>query len=702
MTIHQWVVGHRPGSDGPGETEVSCHRRLRGPYTGLGNLLRAVVPEAHRRSPDLVGQHVIAILSAAPELTDLVGAAPETLTSLAVPAERTRIYPANRTRRLAHSAVEFLEAYAELADVPPLTLVFQDVDLADNTDQEFLSILVRRARSGRIRVVVVTRGEQVTDELAAALGRYADRVEAAPRTYPVDGRDQDALLRAYLESDGTSGDPAELAAYENADPKVRAALHTARAEELTARDERSLHLGAIPYHHEHGVDPTSAGLDALMAAADYGAAMGFYHAILDYGRRGRKTADPEVHTWPYFFLSTKASTALSLMGRTSESEPIYVEVRGRYCEARLHVTTGYALAMVYTRFRPPERRDHLLARSYINGAIVIAEQLPDPEDRIFQVAFVRNGRALIEMHLGNVDEALRLVNEGMSQLHEKLPPDRHRLHRSVLVHNRGRVLAALGRREEALADFDTVLELDPNYPDYYFDRADLRRQLGDLPGALADYNHAMTLTAPFHELHYNRADLLAELGDQAGAIADLSYVVELEPDQLDARVNLIGLLLDDGATDRAESYVDEGLVLHSGDARLLHARGLVALERGDRAAALADFDLALAADPHLVPALAGRATMAYEDGDHDAALTDLGTALDVDAGNPDLLYNRGFVYQSAGRWDDAVRDYSAALAQPHADRQELLNQRALCYAKLGDGGAHDADLSELALAGKPA
>jgi Tfp pilus assembly protein PilF len=139
--------------------------------------------------------------------------------------------------------------------------------------------------------------------------------------------------------------------------------------------------------------------------------------------------------------------------------------------------------------------------------------------------------------------------------------------------------------------------------------------------------------------------------------------------------------------------VDDGLRLHPGDARLTHASGLLALDNGDRHRAMADFDRALAADPRLIPALVSRATLAHENGDHTGAIADLDAALAIDQDNPDLLYNRGFVHQEAGHWAAAVRDYTRALAQPGADRDELLRHRGRCHAELGDDTARDADLA---------
>jgi tetratricopeptide (TPR) repeat protein len=98
----------------------------------------------------------------------------------------------------------------------------------------------------------------------------------------------------------------------------------------------------------------------------------------------------------------------------------------------------------------------------------------------------------------------------------------------------------------------------------------------------------------------------------------------------------------------------------------------------------------------MVAALAGRATIAYERGDHDAALDDLTRAIGAEADDPDLLYNRAQVHQAAGHRGAAVDDYTRALDLPGADRAELLLQRGLCYAEIGDVKASRADLDKAA------
>src|SRR5690349_21625384 len=71
---------------------VDAHRRRHGPYTAAGAVVRALVPEMLTRDPDLVRRYDIELLSAAPDLAAILPSSRETLTSMAIPAERTRFY----------------------------------------------------------------------------------------------------------------------------------------------------------------------------------------------------------------------------------------------------------------------------------------------------------------------------------------------------------------------------------------------------------------------------------------------------------------------------------------------------------------------------------------------------------------------------------------------------------------------------------
>jgi tetratricopeptide (TPR) repeat protein len=681
---HVWISGAgrtaclAAAADCHPHVSADCHRWLRGPFTGAGSALRALAPEVHHRDSELLRRHAIEILAAAPKLEPLTGPAPETLTSMAPADERTRFYSRYRSRRISHGIVDFLR---ECAAACPITLCFTSVDHADPTDLEFLSLALRRLDPSLVRLVVCSRDP--VPRLAGQLATYCEHRGARDPGDREGGSAAADPAAAYVDSDCTSDVPGERAAYLKLAPAERERLHDQRAEELEARGEWSLRLAAIPYHRQHGSSPTAAGRSAYAAAANYCIGMAFYDWGLELAGRYALICDPDADPGQYYGIQTAKAQCLALLERPEETEPIYHELLSRSASPKWHMNVSYALGMLYTRVLDEQHKDHIRARAHVNTAIAIAGQLDDPGDRAFHSVFMGNGKALVEMHLGHLDASLALVTEGIERLARELPPDRHRLHRSVLNHNRAQVYAALGRGQEALAEFDYVIGLDPNYPEYRFDRANLLLKLGRYSEALAGYQDAMRLTPPFPELYFNRGTALAAEGDLDGAMRDFRYVLDLEPDFTDARVSLASLLLDQGDPHGALAQARAGLEITQDEARIHCTLGLALLELEQPQAAREAFDQALSRDPGLSEALVNRAVAANELGDHDAAIADLSAALEIDPANPDLLYNRGFVLEAAGRHQDAITEYTQALRKPDADRSELLYRRGRCHHALG-------------------
>lgn len=689
---HLWVSGGRRADRArlvdsldlpprllPGLSTVDAHRRLCGPYTMAGTLLRQLVPGLLASDPELVRRHDIEILSVAPELRELVPATRETLTSLAVPAERTRFYSRLRTLRIAHGLTELLRDH--LAGASARSLVVEAADFADPTDAELLAVLLRRLPAGALTLVVCTGdGPVSTPELAPerleqALPRYADRHAAEAST--VDGVD-DAI--AYVQGDCVSDDPLMLAAYASLEPDERAALHDARAQELAESGTVAVKLGALPYHREHGSGPREHATAALRFALDYCIDMGFYDATVDYGVRGRAVIDWVEQFEHWWAFTTKMTTSLAALGRAAEAEELYDEARAFTIAPSVHMQAAYATAMLYTRHHPEEQRNNRRAKAWIHEAIAIASMFEDPKEAAFQGVFMRNGLALIEVHQGNLAEALRHVNEGLAKLDAELAPDEQLLHRSVLRYNRGQVYAALGRTEDALADYDAVIAQDPNYAEYHFDRGNLLRRLGRDEDALAAYEKAIALSPPFTEVFYNRADTLLARGDTEVALADLDYVLELDPSFVDALVNRAGVLADLGETAKARRDVDAGLAIAPDNPHLRCVLGQLYAFDERYPEAIAAYDAALAADPRFAVALAGRAAARFEAGDIPGALADLDRAIDLGE-DAALLYNRAAALQAAGRWSHALADLEKAALLDPAD-PDIQADRERCLAHL--------------------
>jgi tetratricopeptide (TPR) repeat protein len=695
---HLWVVGpmRRDRAEAlreiaKADVTVDCHRGLRGPYTGVGSALRTLIPDIAAREPALLKGYIPAILCAAPELEPWVGTAPETLTALAPQDERTRWYSIQRTQRIANNLVELLRDCGETRP-GGMTLQFDTVHEADPTDREFLAIALRRLDPAAVRLILGSAAgpdDPADGALTRQLARRAQRIDATTKLESASAPPEGATgACAYVAEDGAGDDPVTLAAYNELTAAERERLHDARAEQLEATGEYSLRLGAIPYHRHRGSDPIGTAWPLYAAAEGYCMSMGYYHAVLEYlDRLEDLVAHGEIrHRHLQQHAGIRRGQILALMGDPEGGEANYLQALALTRVPRQVMSLHYALGMLYTRWQPQTRRDHDLATAHLNTAVAIGSQLEQAADRAFHTAFMSNGLALARMHAGCPEEALDLVEGALILLNRELVADKHLLHRSVLRHNRSQLLAAMGRRDEALADMDQVVELDPHYPEYHFDRGNLRFQNGDASGALADYDHAETLGPPFPELFHNRAEVLLATGDPEGAVRSLERALELDPDSLESLVSLASLLLDAEPADdrRAEAVVGlvrQGLEANPDQPRLLYLLGRALAEAGRTQEAETAFDTALNRNPALYQALVARAVLAFSAQRYNDALADLNEAVAAADDDPDLLYNRGSVHETLGDFRSALEDYQRALALPDCDT-ELLEERSTACRKM--------------------
>ena len=98
--------------------------------------------------------------------------------------------------------------------------------------------------------------------------------------------------------------------------------------------------------------------------------------------------------------------------------------------------------------------------------------------------------------------------------------------------NRGLILGAMGLPEDALADFESVLDLAPDLEQAQVNRANILFQLGRYAQALAAYDDALESTTRFrHVALFNRALTHRALGNVEQARLDLAAARRLAATQ---------------------------------------------------------------------------------------------------------------------------------------------------------------------------
>lgn len=84
-----------------------------------------------------------------------------------------------------------------------------------------------------------------------------------------------------------------------------------------------------------------------------------------------------------------------------------------------------------------------------------------------------------------------------------------------------------GDYDQAIADLDQALTLDPEYAEGYCTRAECRLEKGELDAALSDVDRAIALKPDYADAYATRGKLLQKKGDMASAKVDLQKAAEL-------------------------------------------------------------------------------------------------------------------------------------------------------------------------------
>ncbi|TXN43212.1 caspase family protein [Methylobacterium sp. WL7] len=138
--------------------------------------------------------------------------------------------------------------------------------------------------------------------------------------------------------------------------------------------------------------------------------------------------------------------------------------------------------------------------------------------------------------------------------------------------------------------------------------------------------------------------------------------------------------------------LDDRISRNSRDEVAYYERGQFHAQRGDAAAAIADFDRSLRLNPTSPEAYNNRCWLHAVAGDLHRALADCDEALKLRPGFLDALDSRGLVNLKSGAFQAAVSDYGEALKRD-ARHSSALYGRGLALKRLGDVATGEKDIT---------
>jgi tetratricopeptide (TPR) repeat protein len=221
----------------------------------------------------------------------------------------------------------------------------------------------------------------------------------------------------------------------------------------------------------------------------------------------------------------------------------------------------------------------------------------------------------------------------------------------------GNLLALEGQNATALESYDTAIELAPDTPAAYTNRASIYYAQEDYATALEDLNQALVLDPQHANAYYYRANVNRATGKTETALADLDRALEFDPGH-------------------SRAYANRGLLHHN---------------LGNYTAALDDYGQALALDPAAAEVYLNRGGTYATLGNFEAALDDYARTLELSPDDVDVYYNRGTVYAMIEAYDLALADLNRAL-ELDPEFAQVYGNRGLVYKAMGQTQKAIADL----------
>ncbi|MYF24894.1 MAG: tetratricopeptide repeat protein [Nitrospira sp. SB0678_bin_10] len=193
--------------------------------------------------------------------------------------------------------------------------------------------------------------------------------------------------------------------------------------------------------------------------------------------------------------------------------------------------------------------------------------------------------------------------------------------------NRGIAKTALGRLDDALADYDKAIRLKPKFAKAYNNRGMVKKKLRRLDDALADYDEAIRLKPKFAKAYNNRGMVKKKLRRLDDALADYDEAIRLKPKFAKAYYNRGLAMVDSELFDDALTDFDAAIQINPNYFEAYINRGSTNTVLGRYESAIADYDEAIRLKRDFVDVYLSRAGAKYRLGRKAEARKDLKTAL---------------------------------------------------------------------------
>jgi protein O-mannosyl-transferase len=251
---------------------------------------------------------------------------------------------------------------------------------------------------------------------------------------------------------------------------------------------------------------------------------------------------------------------------------------------------------------------------------------------------------------------------------------------NFIAHNNlGVALYQNGRINDAIAHYQTALQINPDYAFAHNNFGTALSQKGNVDEAIGHFQKALQIDPDYAEAHNNLGLALFQKGNVDEAIAHYQKALQINPDYAEVHNNLGAALSQKDSVDDAIVHFQKALQINPGYAQAHNNLGIALFKKGSVDDAIAHFQRALQINPDYAEAHNDLGAALCQNGSVDDAIAHFQRALQINPDYAQAHYNLGNALSQKGNVAEAIAHYRMAL-QINPDYLEVLNNLAWLLA----------------------
>ena len=248
--------------------------------------------------------------------------------------------------------------------------------------------------------------------------------------------------------------------------------------------------------------------------------------------------------------------------------------------------------------------------------------------------------------------------------------------------NRGVAYWQLGQKQNAMADYEKAVSLNPlYYASAYYNLGTAYAAFNSWDNAILNYTKAIEITPDYVMAFDGRGVAHGNKQNMEEAIRDFSTAIAMAPTYATSYYNRGNIHSSQKRWNEAIEDYGKAIELNSKYADAYCNRSVAFASLGKWDQAISDCSESIRIDPNYVKAYFNRAITYYNQGKYPEAIRDYTAVTELQPGNSAAYYNRAVAYGNSGQWEKAIADYSKTIVLDPAN-QNAMSGREFAKSKL--------------------